>query len=49
MFRVVSRVIGSYFEENSSLADFAKKCGLTPWDFGQNFKVAKTFCRGKRG
>ena len=26
----------------------AKKHGLTPWDFGENFKFAKTFCIGKR-
>ena len=25
----------------------AKKRGLTPWDFGQNFKFAKTFYIGK--
>ena len=27
---------------------FAKKHELTPWDFGQNFKFAKSFCIGKR-
>ena len=48
IFGVVLRVIGSIFEENSSLPDFAKKRGLTPWDFGQNFKFAKTLCIGKR-
>ena len=26
----------------------AKTHGLTPWDFGENFKFAKTFCIGKR-
>ena len=31
-------------EENCLLAFLAKKHGLTPWDFGQNFKFAKTFC-----
>ena len=26
----------------------AKNHGLTPWDFGQNFKLSKTFFKGKR-
>ena len=41
-------MIGSNLEENWFLAVFAKKRGLTPWDFGQNFKFAQTFCIGKR-
>ena len=29
-------------------AFLAKKHGLTPWDFGQKFKFAKTFCIVKK-
>ena len=48
MFGVLFRVIGSNVEEISVLVIFGKKRRLTPWDFGQNFKFAKTFCIGKR-
>ena len=43
MFGVIFRVIGSNFEENRFLADFGQKAWTNPWDFGQNFKFAKTF------
>ena len=46
MFGVVFRVIGRNLEENWFLADFFKKSWTNPWDFGQNFKFAKTFCIG---
>ena len=46
MFGVVFRVIGSNVEEISVLVIFDR--GLSRWDFGQNFKFAKTFCIGKR-
>ena len=48
MFRVVLRVIGSKVEAKLKLAVFGRNHGLTPWDLGENFKFAKTFCRGKR-
>ena len=48
MFGDVFRVIGSNLEENWFLADFGQKAWTNPWDFGQNFNFAKTFCIGKR-
>ena len=48
MFGVVFRVIGSKVEESWFLAVFGQKHGLTPWEFGQNFKFAQTFCIGKK-
>ena len=47
MFGVIFRVIGSNFEENRFLADFGQKAWSWSWDFGQNFKFAKTFYIGK--
>ena len=47
IFGVIFRVIGTNFEGNRFLTILAKKRGLTPWDFGQNFKFAKTFYIGK--
>ena len=49
MFAVVFRVIGSKLSEKWFLAVLAKKHGLTPWEFRQNFKFAKTFCIAKIG
>ena len=48
MFGVVFRVIEANWRKIGFWAFLAKKHGLTPWDFGQNFKFAKTFCIGKR-
>ena len=48
MFGVVFRVIGSKFDKIGFLPFLAKKHGLTPWDFGQNFKFAQTFFVGKK-
>ena len=47
MFGVIFRVIGSNFEEIGFQPILPKKRGLTPWDFRQNFKIAKTFYIGK--
>ena len=44
MFRIVLRVIGTKVKVKWCLAVFGKNRGLTPWDLGQNFKFAKTFC-----
>ena len=50
MFGVVFGVIGSKIKRKICFQPFlAKNHGLTfSWDFGQNFKFAKTFCIGKR-
>ena len=46
---MVLRVIGNNLEESCILSRFwPTKHGLTPWDFGQNFKFAQTSCIGKR-
>ena len=47
MFGVIFRVIRGNFEEIGFQPILAKKRGLTPWDFGQNFKFAQTFYIGK--
>ena len=47
MFGVVFRVIGNKLKENWFLAVFGQKAWTNPWDFGQNFKLAQTFCIGK--
>ena len=49
MFGVVFRVIGTKLEAKVGSQPFlAKNHELTPWDLGQNFKLAKTFSLGKR-
>ena len=52
IFGVVFRVVGSKVEEKNSFDVFSsfwpKTHGLTPLDFGQNLKFAKTFFIGKK-
>ena len=47
MFGVVLKVIWSNLEESWFLTVFGQQGWTNPWDFGQNFKVAQTFCIGK--
>ena len=48
MFGVFSESLEAIWKKIGFQPILAKKHGLTPWDFGQNFKFAKTFCIGKR-
>ena len=48
MFGMVLRVMEKIWKKVGFSRFLAKKHGLTPWDFGQNFKFAQTFCIGKR-
>ena len=48
MFGVLLRVIGSKVEAKCFSPFLTKNHELTPWDLGQNFNFAKTFCIGKR-
>ena len=48
MFGVVLRVIRSKSYQSCLKPFLGKNHGLPPLDFGQNFKLAITFCIGKR-
>ena len=49
MFGVVFEAIGRKVEERLVFSRFwPKNHELTPWEFGQNFKFAQTFCIGKK-